>query len=81
MKKAFRALEMVMAVKSMVTQIMGIETVAAAEVSSVPTVVGAQQAKDTAAAATGVANQAGGDPYTIFREWQLWLQLWPHWVL
>ena len=63
-EKAFRALEMVMAVKSMVTQIMGIETVAAAEVSSVPTVVGAQQAKGTAAAATGVANQAGGDPYT-----------------
>ena len=63
-EKAFRALEMAMAIKSMVTQVMGIETVAAAETASVPTVVGAQQVKGNAAAATGVANQAGGDPYT-----------------
>jgi len=63
-EKAFRALEMVMAIKSMVTQVMGIEAVAAAETASVPTVVGAQQVKGKAAAATGVANQSGGDPYT-----------------
>ena len=63
-EKAFRALEMAMAIKSMVTQVMGIETVAAAETASVPTVVAAQQVKGTAAAATGVANQATGDPYT-----------------
>jgi tape measure domain-containing protein len=63
-EKAFRALEMVMAIKSMVTQVMGIETVAAAETASVPTVVGAQQIKGNAAAATGVANQSAGDPYT-----------------
>jgi len=63
-EKAFRALEMVMAIKSMVTQVMGIKTVAAAETASVPTVVAAQRVKGTAAAATGVANQAAGDPYT-----------------
>lgn len=63
-EKAFRALEMAMAIKSMVTQVMGIETVAATEAASVPGVVAAQQAKGTAAAATGVANQASGDPYT-----------------
>lgn len=63
-EKAFRALEMAMAIKSMVTQVMGIETVAAAETASVPTVVAAQQVKGNAAAATGVANQAAGDPYT-----------------
>ena len=63
-EKAFRALETVMAIKSMVTQVMGIETVADAEAASVPKVVAAQQVKGTAAAATGVANQATGDPYT-----------------
>lgn len=63
-EKAFRAIELALAIKSMTVKLMSTEATTAAEVASVPRVVAAQQAKGTAAAATGVANQATGDPYT-----------------
>ena len=77
MEKAARAYEIGMAVKtaaekmgliSMVTgaKVAGDAAAAASAQSSIATEVGASMAKGQAAAVAGVANQAGGDPYTAF---------------
>ena len=62
--KVFRAFEMAMALKSMITQVMGIETVTTATMGSVATQVAADQVKGQSAALVGVATQAQGDPYS-----------------
>jgi len=57
-EKAFRAIELAMALKSMLFKLTAIETTTAATVASVPTVVAAEGAKATAAAPAAVANAA-----------------------
>ncbi|ODU08000.1 MAG: hypothetical protein ABS84_14920 [Rubrivivax sp. SCN 71-131] len=76
-EKAFRAVELALAVKTAAEKIGLIAGVTAAKVSgdaaqaasataSVAPEVAASMAKGQAAATAGVANQAGGDPYTAF---------------
>ena len=63
--KAFRMFEMAMALKSMVTQIMGINTVAAADTVATTQAVAMDHIEGTSKAGVAVANQATqGDPYS-----------------
>jgi tape measure domain-containing protein len=76
-EKAFRAVEMAMAIKNMVEKsglvtaftglfVAGKATETAATVASVAPDVAASMAKGQAAAVAGVAGQAAGDPYSAF---------------
>jgi hypothetical protein len=76
-EKAYRAVEMVMAIQSMVQKLFAVNTVTAATVAGEVTKTAAVEAgtaaqvasdmvKGTSAAAVGVATQAEGDPYTAW---------------
>jgi tape measure domain-containing protein len=76
-EKAYRAVEMVMAIQSMVQKLFAVNAVTAATVAGEATKTAAVEAgtaaqvtsdmvKGTSAAAVGVATQAEGDPYTAW---------------
>lgn len=65
-EKAFRAIELAMAIKTTAAKIFGYQATAAAAVAAAPAQIAAATAVGQANAAAAVASQGSGDPYTAF---------------